>query len=310
MIYPLMTRRLAVRPILALLIFILALLAPRQTSGAASPEGNREPDDMVLVPAGEFFMGTPEGTEGFPDEHPQRLVFLSAFLIDRYEVTNAQYERFVRETAHRLPANPNPAVTLWEQGAPLPGIADHPIVNVGWEDAAAYCHWVGKRLPTEAEWEKAARGTDGRRYPWGNEWDIRLANSASYWAGRTIEFQSGEDWTAFWVKGEGARIVRERGIKGEVLTLPVGSFPEGASPYGLHDMAGNAAEWVEDWYDPNYYKAAPVSDPPGPPKGVLKVMRGGSWLKPAASLRASDRDFGNLQSRPSGTGFRCAKDAR
>lgn len=276
---------------------------------AATTLPDTPPDNaMTLVPAGEFVMGSPEGSDGFPDERPQRQVYVSAFWIDRHETTNADYERFVRATGHRIPANPDPAVSLWDNGAPLPGSHDHPVVNVSWDDAWAYCRWAGKRLPTEAEWEKAARGTDSRRYPWGNQWDITLANSASFWTGRTIEFQSSDDWHAFWVKGEGARLARQHGLKGEVLTLPVGQFLQGASPYGLLDMAGNVAEWVQDWYDPDYYAKAPLTDPPGPARGVLKAMRGGSWLKPAMSLRTSDRDFGNTQTRPSGTGFRCARD--
>jgi formylglycine-generating enzyme required for sulfatase activity len=276
---------------------------------AATTLPDTPPDNaMTLVPAGEFVMGSPEGSDGFPDERPQRQVYVSTFWIDRHETTNADYERFVRATGHRIPANPNPAVSLWDNGAPLPGSHDHPVVNVSWDDAWAYCRWAGKRLPTEAEWEKAARGTDSRRYPWGNQWDITLANSASFWTGRTIEFQSSDDWHAFWVKGEGARLARQHGLKGEVLTLPVGQFLQGASPYGLLDMAGNVAEWVQDWYDPDYYAKAPLTDPPGPARGVLKAMRGGSWLKPAMSLRTSDRDFGNTQTRPSGTGFRCARD--
>jgi formylglycine-generating enzyme required for sulfatase activity len=266
--------------------------------------------DMVAVPAGEFFMGNPAGSGGFEDERPQRRVWLGAFRIDRYEVTNAAYHGFVLATGHRPPANLNPAATLWTHNQPPPGSADHPVVNIGWEDAVAYCRWAGKRLPTEAEWEKAARGTDGRRYPWGNEWDFRKANSASYWAGRTIEFHDGDEWNRFWVAGEGARLAKEKGLRGEVLTLPVGSFPDGASPYGALDMAGNASEWVADWYGPDYYAAAPLSDPPGPASGAVKSMRGGSWLKPAASLRTTDRDYGNLQTRPSGAGFRCAKDDR
>jgi formylglycine-generating enzyme required for sulfatase activity len=264
--------------------------------------------DMALIPAGDFLMGAPAGEDAFSDEQPQRFVNLRSFWIDRYEVTNAQYLEFVDATGHRAPANANTAVTLWEAGRPIAGIEQHPVVNVSWEDAVAYCRWAGKRLPTEAEWEKAARGNDARRYPWGNGWDPSLANSASYWAGRTVEFAGGEEWQAFWVKGEGARISRERGIKGEVLTLPVGSFPGGISPYGLHDMAGNAAEWVQDWYEPYYYLNAPLSDPQGPAGIVLKAMRGGSWLKPARSLRTTDRDYGYPDDRPSGAGFRCAKD--
>jgi formylglycine-generating enzyme required for sulfatase activity len=264
---------------------------------------------MSLISAGEFLMGTPAGSDGLPDEHPERSVFLSGFYIDRYEVTNEDYLTFMALANHRQPENRNAASTLWIDGRPVPGIERHPVVNVSWTDAEAYCRWAGKRLPTEAEWEKASRGTDGRRYPWGNQWDMSLANSASYWAGRTVEFDSGADWEAFWVKGEGARIAKEKGVKGEVLTMPVGSFPAATSAYGLFDMAGNASEWVQDWYDPNYYKSAPLTDPLGPDRGAIKSMRGGSWLKPAVSLRTTDRDWGTMDSRPSGTGFRCAKDA-
>ncbi|HEU4686300.1 MAG TPA: SUMF1/EgtB/PvdO family nonheme iron enzyme [Nitrospira sp.] len=265
-------------------------------------------DGMVLIPAGEFFMGSSPGEDTLPDEQPQRKIYISTFLIDRFEVTNDEYRLFVEATGHPPPLNANPAYTLWENGKPLSGIEKHPVVNVSWLDATDYCRWAGKRLPTEAEWEKAARSTDGRRYPWGNDWDLSRANSASFWAGRTIEFASSTEWEAFWVKGEGAAIAREKGLKGEILTLPVGSFPDGVSAYGLHDMSGNAAEWVQDWYDPNYYKSGPFADPPGPGRGAIKSMRGGSWLKPAISLRTSDRDWGTMDSRPSGTGFRCAKD--
>ena len=267
------------------------------------------PDDMVSVPAGEFSMGSPASTDGLPDEQPQRRVYLSSFLIDRYEVTNEAYTKFVKTAGHRIPENANPSSTLWIDKTPLAGIERHPVVNVSWDDAVSYCRWMGKRLPTEAEWEKAARGADERRYPWGNDWDITKANSASYWAGRTVEFSSGADWEAFWIKGEGAKLAKDKGVKGEVLTMPVGSFPQSRSPYGLYDMAGNVAEWVQDWYDPNYYRSAPLSNPSGPERGAIKAMRGGSWLKPAVSLRVTDRDWGTMDSRPSGTGFRCARDA-
>jgi len=268
-----------------------------------------EPDGMIRIPAGEFRMGSAAESGGLPDEQPERSVLLSAYFIDRFEVTNEAYSIFVSRTGHRMPENVNPASTLWKDHTPMPGIEQHPVVNVSWTDAEAYCRWAGKRLPTEAEWEKAARGPDGRRYPWGNQWDFSLANSASYWAGRTVAFDSGADWEAFWVKGEGAHIAKQKGLNGEVLTLAVGSFPGSVSAYGLFDMAGNVAEWVQDWYDPHYYLSAPLSNPTGPPRGAIKSMRGGSWLKPAVSLRTSDRDWGTMDSRPSGTGFRCAQDA-
>ena len=291
------------RSFLSLCLLFLAI------SPLPSATGADVSADMALIPPGEFTMGSPEGSDGFSDERPERRVFLSGYFLDRFEVTNQAYAAFVQTTGHRSPANTSQAATLWTNNRPIPAIEHHPVVNVSWEDADAYCRWAGKRLPTEAEWEKAARGTEGRRYPWGNDWDFAMANSASYWAQRTIEFSSGADWDAFWVRGEGARLAKEKGLQGEVLTMPVDSFPQAVSPYGLFGMAGNAAEWVQDWYDPNYYKNAPLTDPPGPIRGAIKAMRGGSWLKPAASLRTSDRDWGTMDSRPSGTGFRCAKDA-
>jgi len=285
------------------------LLCSLTVSPAGMAFASGKPDDMVLVPTGEFRMGAPAGSGGLPDEQPERAVLLSAFYIDRFEVTNEAYFLFVSMSGHRMPENSNPAATLWKDRRPMPGIERHPVVNVSWTDADAYCRWAGKRLPTEAEWEKAARGTDGRRYPWGDQWDVLLANSASYWAGRTVQFDSGADWEAFWVKGEGAQIAKEKGLNGEVLTMPVGSFPGSTSVYGLFDMAGNVAEWVQDWYDPNYYPSGPLTNPTGPPRGAIKSMRGGSWLKPAVSLRTTDRDWGTIDSRPSGTGFRCAQDS-
>ena len=287
------------------ILVALGLAACQGLTPAAKPEDG----GMQLIPGGDFLMGSPEGSDSFSDERPQRRVTLRAFWIDPYEVTNADYERFVQATGHRPPANPKAAFTLWENGHPLPSSLRHPVVNVSWHDAQAYCRWAGKRLPTEAEWEKAARGTDGRLYPWGNDWNPLLANSASYWAGRTVEFASGADWKAFWMEGTGAKVSRDKGLKGEVLTLPVGSFPAGTSPYGLFDMAGNASEWVQDWFEPYYYLKAPQADPKGPEGVLLKVVRGGSWLKPAKSLRTADRDYGYPDDRPSGTGFRCARDA-
>ena len=286
-------------PLCLLLIFNLI-----QAAGASV-----SPDDMVLVPAGEFTMGASADNGGLPDEQPMRLVYLGAFWIDRYEVTNAAYLQFVQATNYQAPANAAVKLNLWDQNRPLPGIEQHPVVNVSWLDAVAFCRWANKRLPTEAEWEKAARGSDGRIYPWGNEWQFDKANSASYWAGKTVQFADSTEWDAFWIKGPGAHISKAKGLNGEILTMPVGSFPAGASPYGALDMAGNAAEWVQDWYNPNHYRSAPLTDPQGPERGAIKAMRGGSWLKPAISLRASDRDWGTMDSRPSGTGFRCARDS-
>ena len=223
---------------------------------------------MLLVPAGEFRMGS---FGGDPDELPVHKVYLGAFFMDKYQVTVSQYVRFLEATPHDSP----PEWTLMNK----PTNQSRPVANVDWEDADAYCKWAGKRLATEAEWEKAARGTDGRVYPWGNEPPTRFhANSGK------------EVWS------------------NHSALSPVGTFEEGKSPYGIYDMAGNVWEWVSDWYDPEYYQTSPPQNPSGPRRGSHKVVRGGSWgSNGITDLRSSDREIHVPSFRGFGTGFRCAQ---
>jgi formylglycine-generating enzyme required for sulfatase activity len=222
---------------------------------------------MAIVPAGEFTMGS---STGQPDEQPAHRVYLNAFSMDKHQVSVGQYARFLDSTSHEAP----PDWSVMNQSRNQ----KRPIVNVDWADADAYCKWAGKRLATEAEWEKAARGTDGRIYPWGNQLPARI--HANF---------NNEQWSNHWV-----------------LT-PVGSFEEGKSPYGIYDMAGNVWEWVNDWYDQDYYKTSPSQNPTGPPKGGHKVIRGGSWGSNADGLRSAERETHLPSFRGFGTGFRCAK---
>jgi len=241
---------------------------------AAPPAAaSKETVSMVTIPAGEFLMGNPEG-KGRADEWPQRSVYLEAFAIDQVEVTNERYMAFVTTTGHRNPPNPYGTGPLLSAN----GIEQLPVVQTTWYDAKAYCAWAKKRLPTEAEWEKAARGTDGRLFPWGNEpATSKRANFDREW----------ED---------------------EKTLYPVGSLPDGDSPYGVNDMAGNAREWVSDWYDPDYYKHAPDENPLGPDKrGVVRSIRGGSWHSPMADITTSARGRGGFALQTHGTGFRCAR---
>jgi formylglycine-generating enzyme required for sulfatase activity len=223
---------------------------------------------MVVVPAGEFTMGS---SGGDPDELPVHKVYVDAFFMDKHQVAVGQYARFLEATHHERP----PEWTVMNKQPHQ----NRPIANVDWAEADAYCKWAGKRLATEAEWEKAARGTDGRVYPWGNEPPMRFhANSGK------------EVWSNH-----------------SVLT-PVGTFEEGKSPYGVYDMAGNVWEWVSDWYDQDYYKTSPSKNPTGPLTGDYKVIRGGSWgSNGITDLRASDRETHLPSFRGFGTGFRCAK---
>jgi formylglycine-generating enzyme required for sulfatase activity len=218
---------------------------------------------MVYVPAGEFNMGS-DDTNSDADEHPRHTVSLDAYWIDRTEVTQAMYAACVQAAVCEDVAHP-----------PADAAGSDPVQGVTWPNAAAYCEWVGRRLPTEAEWEKAARGTDGRIYPWGDQApNSELGN-----------FEKQQD---------GAQ--------------PVGSYPQGASPYGVLDMAGNVYEWVADWYDPDYYGQSPSENPKGAGSSLQRVLRGGNWNSNADTLRSSNR-FWAFPGRNDFDGFRCALGA-
>ena len=240
--------------------------------GAAPPAEELDPVTMVTIAAGEFLMGNPEGV-GRADEWPQRSVYLDTFAIDQVEVTNGRYMAFVATTGHRNPPNPYGAGPLLS----AKGIEQLPVVQVTWYDAKAYCSWAKKRLPTEAEWEKAARGTDSRKFPWGNE------EATPLWANFDREWEE------------------------EKTLHPVGTLPGGDSPYGVKDMSGNAREWVQDWYDAEYYRRAPDRNPKGPEKGIVRSIRGGSWHSPVSDITTSARGRGGFALQTHGTGFRCVR---
>jgi len=245
-------------------------------------------DDMVLVPAGEFLMGSDKKVDrnAYQAEMPQRRVYLEAFEIDTYEVTTVQFLRFVLATGR------SPLIDWrYEGGNFQESMATHPVMHVSWYDADAYCRWAGKRLPTEAEWEKAARGDDGRIYPWGNQ----MAGLTRANFGRTG--LSGP------VRDRPERLLLYPPI------ISVNKYDNAVSPYGTHQMAGNVAEWVADWYDKDYYKSAPDRNPKGPEKGTQKAFRGGGWIDSSPSVRAAQRNGTDPDTKMNWLGFRCAKDA-
>ncbi len=223
----------------------------------------------VAVPAGRFLMGSDTGAA---DERPVHPVAGAAFELDRYEVTNARYAACVQAGACTAPALTSSFTRPAYYGADA--FADYPVVHVSWGQAASFCEWAGGRLPTEAEWERAARGTaDARVFPWGDSQpDCDKANFA--------------------------------GCVGD--TDRVGRHPAGQSPYGAFDMAGNVWEWTSDWYEATYYSRSPSADPTGPDSGHLKVMRGGCWVSGTSSLRATCRKAELPSSWAPNVGFRCA----
>lgn len=219
----------------------------------------------------------------FEDELPQKLIDLDSFWIDIFEVTNARYQEFVRATGHR-PALDDSCQTakcregnLWNHDSFPPEIRNQPVTQVNWYDADAYCAWMDKRLPSEAEWEKAARGNKANVYPWGAE------------------------------PPEG-RATFKRKWRGAFTMTDVGSYPKGESIYGVFDMAGNVWEWVDDWYHFKYYSLGRKKNPRGPANGDFKVVRGGSWVNYENSLRSAFRRWSRPEVRFNDTGFRCARD--
>jgi formylglycine-generating enzyme required for sulfatase activity len=236
---------------------------------------------LVLIPAGKFEMGAePEvgfkicqlfssecSLEDFSDESPVHQVQLDDIWMYRMEVTNSQYRSCVEAGACQPPALPE----FFEDDR----FSDHPVVYVDWFSAGVYCTWAGGRLPTEAEWEYAARGVDGRIFPWGNSPECGFGN-----------------------------------IKGctQGLTMSVEGFPEGASSFGVLNMAGNVTEWVADWYSPAYYLDSSRENPPGPTAGEMRVARGGSWKNPITGVRTTNRTANFPDVFSTGVGFRCVVD--
>ncbi len=234
----------------------------------------KEKCDMVLIPAGTFIMGI---NDIKVEQRPSHEVYLNPYYIDRYEVTNAQYYEFldyIKKTGDHSKCHKDEPISKdhtplnWEDD--YYNYPEYPIVRVDWYDAYAYAAWAGKRLPTEAEWEKAARGTDERRWPWGDEWDFKKCNIGD--------------------------------------PKSVGSYEEGKSVYGCYDMAGSVGEWCADWGDMLYYTKSPKNNPKGPEKGENKIIRGGSrFANIGILLRCTARKAMNPNLGNKGVGFRCAK---
>lgn len=272
----------ALRSMMLAGMVLVAVPAVTVAEGLEKEVKGKDGAPMVLIPEGSFPMGVPHGDrDGGRDEYPRHDVFVNNFYIDKFELTNGRYLEFVKATNHRVPQNPKNATrNLWQGDTITESLTDRPVVNVDWADANAYCQWAGKRLPTEAEWEKAAKGTADRRFPWGN---VEPTN-------KHLNFN--QQWI------------------GEKTLMPVGSYELGKSPFGVYDMAGNVWEWVNDWYDAKYYEKSPAKNPTGPETGTKRVLRGSGWQNETPTVRIFTRVDSDPTIRNESTGFRCAMDVR
>lgn len=228
--------------------------------------GIAQPEGMVLIPAGEFWMGAEDGLQ---DARPLHRVHLSSYWFDKYQVTNARYRQCV-EGGGCTPPKDRQAFEDLDH-------AQHPVTNITWNQARSFCQWQGKRLPTEAEWEKAARGTDGRRFPWGNNEEVLKSH------------------------------VRKRDLKVDVSGAELVGR-QTASPYGVFDLIGSVSEWVKDWYAEDFYQTSPARDPQGPLRGSFRVLRGGEWNEKVPNLQASYRGWDEVTYWGPTLGMRCAED--
>lgn len=288
-------KRIPLSPLFCLLV--VALLAQRTFSapmdGLSASHGRQAGGsdslpNMVLIPAGEFWMGRVHFwlvdeigwvERDRMDNQPAHLVYLDAYYIDKYEISNEEYFRFTEATKHPKPYH-------WIGARPSEAQEKMPVYNVTWSDAEGYCRWAVKRLPTEAEWERAARGgLEKKLFPWGDE-----------------------------IGGQRRRGTEEynvENVKRAHVALPNGPAPVGSYPpngFGLHDMTGNLWEWVSDWYERNYYSISPERNPRGPDTGVYRVIRGGSWSdSDERILSVHYRNYTDASVRTPTIGFRCAK---
>jgi formylglycine-generating enzyme required for sulfatase activity len=248
--------------------------------------------ELVYVPSGGFWMGSQQDLHANLDEFPNHRVTLDAFWIDQTEVTNSMYAACVRAGACQPPASSSSSSHPAYYGQPE--FADYPVIYVNWNQAEAYCSWAGRRLLTEAEWEKAARSNTAQIYTWG-------------WFGSPMGRRSVR---LNFCDAECPFNYRQTNIDdGYADVAPVGSYPEGASPYAVLDMAGNVWEWVSDWYGANYYANSPATNPTGPESGEGHVIRGGSWLDTFANVRVANRYFQNADAATTYTGIRCGLSA-
>jgi len=262
------------------LFFVILLSACVSVPGIGSTMiSPKDGMTLVYVPAGNFTMGDIALNAVYHDVKPHP-VYLDSFWIDKTDITNKMYAMCVNAGVCQAPTKVRSYMRSSYYGNSQ--YDNYPVIYVNWNMAKTYCEWAGRELPTDAQWEKAARGTDGRTYPWGNSIDCSVAN------------YHGKENETDYCTGD---------------TTEVGAYPNGVSPYGALDMAGDVWQWVADWYDPSYYNHSPSSNPSGPASGQYRILRGGAWLDPEGLLRSAEHDWLDPNITCNGLGFRCAMSA-